>query len=343
MKYSDAGVDIQKADHAMNSISSIVKSTFTKGVKANFGSFGGLFSLKELNLKSPILVSSVDGVGTKIKLSIDYQRCNLAGEDIVNHCVGDILVQGAKPLFFLDYYATGSLNEQNLVDTVSGLAKACKENHCALLGGETAEMPGFYQKEDFDLAGTIVGVAEEDQLITGDKIQQGDILLGLASSGLHTNGYSLARKVLFENKNYNLNDQPKPLDKTLGNILTTPHRSYLNSLWNLVEHKKLKGLVHITGSGFQGNIPRILPENVSVEIQIDSWETPGIFQLIQQAGNVETLEMYNTFNMGIGMVLVVSPQDFSFVKKHLKKINEPVWEIGKVTSNDPQKPRVSLH
>ncbi len=332
MKYSDAGVDISKADKAMKKIGSIVRETFTPGVKADFGSFGGLFSLKELNLKSPILVSSVDGVGTKIKLSIESGKPNFAGEDIVNHCVGDILVQGARPLFFLDYYATGLLHQDTLVKTVEGIAKACKENNCALLGGETAEMPGFYQKEDFDLAGTIVGVAEEEQLITGKNISNNDTLIGLKSSGLHTNGYSLARKVLFEKQNYKLNDKPYGLEQSLGKILTRPHRSYLKPLWPLVEQKKLKGLIHITGSGFQGNIPRVLPNFVDAEINRKAWEIPPIYKIIQKDGDVETDEMYNTFNMGIGMVLVIDTSELPTIKAHFDSINEPFWNIGRIVS-----------
>ncbi len=330
MKYSDAGVDIDKAEKAMKSIKGMVKDTFTPNVMADFGNFGGLFTLDNLGIKEPVLVSSVDGVGTKIKVSIDMGRFSSVGEDIVNHCTDDILVQGARPLFFLDYYATGVLEEEALVGVIRGITKACKENQCALLGGETAEMPGFYQKGDFDLAGTIVGIAEKDQIIDGTKIKAGDTILGLPSSGLHTNGYSLARKVLFEKEGFDFTHTPKGHQVSIGDALTAPHRSYLNPLYPLVQKKQINGMVHITGGGFPGNIPRVLPENVGVTIRTDAWETPDIFKLIQSCGQVDFDEMHKTFNMGLGMLLIISPENLEAVQAELKSKNETFYHVGEV-------------
>ncbi len=333
MKYADAGVDIAKADKAMATIKGMVKSTFTPNVMADFGNFGGLFSLAGLNLKEPILVASVDGVGTKLKIGIDMGKYHCPGEDIVNHCVDDILVQGAFPLFFLDYYATGVLEGDVLAGVIEGISKACRENKCALLGGETAEMPGFYQKGDFDLAGTIVGVVDKENLIDGKKIKIGDNILGLSSTGLHTNGYSLARKVLLEKAGFKLDDIAEGMNKSIGELLVEPHRSYLTPLLPLINEKKINGLVHITGGGFQGNIPRVLPDNVKVRID-KTWDVPGIFKLIQKEGDVPEEEMYKTFNMGIGMAVIVSKENKAAVKSQLEKVGEAVFEIGEVIARD---------
>ena len=322
MKYEDAGVNIQKADQAMARISSIVKSTYNSQVEADFGSFGGIFSLKELQkMSDPKLVSSIDGVGTKLKLSIEWGKPEYAGQDIVNHCVGDILVQGAKPLFFLDYFATGELQENVLMSVIEGIAKSCKQNNCVLLGGETAEMPKMYQKGDFDLAGTIVGVADAPHIITGKSIQAGDVLLGLPSSGLHTNGYSLVQKILQQYPTeLLLSHTPQDFDQPLGEVLTKPHRSYLKSLYPLVLQNKIKGMVHITGGGFIGNIPRVLPKGLCATVQSSAWQVPPIFKLLQKYGSVEKDEMYRVFNMGIGMVLVVSPQEVDFITRSLPEV-----------------------
>jgi phosphoribosylformylglycinamidine cyclo-ligase len=342
VKYADAGVDIEKAEKAMSSIKKLVKSTYTPSVEADFGNFGGLFSLGNLNMKDPILVSSVDGVGTKIKIGIDSKRYSCPGQDIVNHCVGDILVQGAKPLFFLDYYATGVLEEEALVGVVEGLAKACKENGCALLGGETAEMPGIYQDGDFDLAGTIVGVVDREHLIDGSRIEAGDVLIGLPSSGLHTNGYSLARKVLFEKMGYKLSDQPGDLERSLEDVLVEPHRSYLKPLYPLVEEKLVNGMVHITGGGFPGNIPRVLPEGLAVTVDTTAWKPPAIYSLIQKDGEVDKEEMYKTFNMGIGMILIVSKDQVTDIQEKLRSAGESCHVIGEVTQKEAGVERVVL-
>ncbi|MDR2579383.1 MAG: phosphoribosylformylglycinamidine cyclo-ligase [Fibromonadaceae bacterium] len=323
MNYEDAGVSLARADAAMVSVKKSVRTTFNEGVLGDIGNFGGLFTLNHLGLKDPVLVSSVDGVGTKLKIHFALKSHALPGQDIVNHCCNDILVQGARPLFFLDYLATGKLESGVLEAVVEGMAKACRENDCVLIGGETAEMPGMYHEGEYDISGTIVGVVERDNIINGKSIAPGTVVFGIPSTGLHTNGYSLARKALFEAGGH------KP-DSEIGRILAVPHRSYYRSLIDLVPSKKLQGLVHITGSGFQGNIPRILPKGVSVKINRSAWEVPEIFNLIQKCGDVELNEMYNTFNMGIGMLVFAAPADAAEVRKHLEDKGETVFECGSV-------------
>ena len=330
MNYADAGVSLSRADQAMVGVKKSVRSTFNQGVLGDVGNFGGLFTLKHLGLKEPVLVSSVDGVGTKLKVDIEMGTHTLPGQDIVNHCCNDILVQGARPLFFLDYVAMGSLEPSVMDSIVVGMAKACRENDMVLIGGETAEMPGFYAKGDYDISGTIVGVVERENIIDGSHIHPGTKILGLPSTGLHTNGYSLARKALFDVAGYTVKSKVEGLDVTIGEALTVPHRSYYKSLIDLTNAKKIDGMVHVTGSGFQGNIPRILPENVDVVIDRSAWRVPAIFKLIQQAGTVEKDEMYSTFNMGIGMLLFVDDSNLAEVEAHLKAKNEPFYMVGEV-------------
>ncbi len=330
MNYADAGVSLSRADQAMVGVKKSVRSTFNQGVLGDVGNFGGLFTLKHLGLKDPVLVSSVDGVGTKLKVDIEMGTHTLPGQDIVNHCCNDILVQGARPLFFLDYVAMGSLEPSVMDSIVVGMAKACRENDMVLIGGETAEMPGFYAKGDYDISGTIVGVVERENIIDGSHIHPGTKILGLPSTGLHTNGYSLARKALFDVAGYTVKSKVEGLDGTIGEALTVPHRSYYKSLIDLTNAKKIDGMVHVTGSGFQGNIPRILPENVDVVIDRSAWQVPAIFKLIQQAGTVEKDEMYSTFNMGIGMLLFVDDANLAEVEAHLKTKNEPFYMVGEV-------------
>lgn len=330
MNYADAGVSLSRADQAMVGVKKSVRSTFNQGVLGDVGNFGGLFTLKHLGLKDPVLVSSVDGVGTKLKVDIEMGTHTLPGQDIVNHCCNDILVQGARPLFFLDYVAMGSLEPSVMDSIVVGMAKACRENDMVLIGGETAEMPGFYAKGDYDISGTIVGVVERENIIDGSHIHPGTKILGLPSTGLHTNGYSLARKALFDVAGYTVKSKVEGLDGTIGEALTVPHRSYYKSLIDLTNAKKIDGMVHVTGSGFQGNIPRILPENVDVVIDRSAWQVPAIFKLIQQAGTVEKDEMYSTFNMGIGMLLFVDDTNLAEVEAHLKAKNEPFYMVGEV-------------
>jgi phosphoribosylformylglycinamidine cyclo-ligase len=330
MNYADAGVSLSRADQAMVGVKKSVRSTFNQGVLGDVGNFGGLFTLNHLGLKDPVLVSSVDGVGTKLKVDIEMGTHTLPGQDIVNHCCNDILVQGARPLFFLDYVAMGSLEPAVMDSIVVGMAKACRENDMVLIGGETAEMPGFYAKGDYDISGTIVGVVERENIIDGSHIHPGTKILGLPSTGLHTNGYSLARKALFDVAGYTVKSRVEGLDKTIGEALTVPHRSYYKSLIDLTNAKKIDGLVHITGSGFQGNIPRILPADVDVVIDRSAWQVPAIFKLIQQAGTVEKDEMYSTFNMGLGMLLFVDDSNLAEVEAHLKAKNEPFYAVGEV-------------
>lgn len=330
MNYADAGVSLSRADQAMVGVKKSVRSTFNQGVLGDVGNFGGLFTLNHLGLKDPVLVSSVDGVGTKLKVDIEMGTHTLPGQDIVNHCCNDILVQGARPLFFLDYVAMGSLEPSVMDSIVVGMAKACRENDMVLIGGETAEMPGFYAKGDYDISGTIVGVVERDNIIDGSHIHPGTKILGLPSTGLHTNGYSLARKALFDVAGYTVKSKVEGLDETIGEALTVPHRSYYKSLIDLTNAKKIDGMVHVTGSGFQGNIPRILPESVDVVIDRSAWQVPAIFKLIQQAGTVEKDEMYSTFNMGIGMLLFVDDANLAEVEAHLKAKSEPFYMVGEV-------------
>jgi phosphoribosylformylglycinamidine cyclo-ligase len=334
MNYEDAGVSLKRADTAMVGVKKSVRTTFNAGVLGDIGNFGGLFSLNHLNFKDPVLVSSVDGVGTKLKVHFGLKSHKLPGQDIVNHCCNDILVQGARPLFFLDYLATGRLESGVLEAVVEGMAQACRENDCVLIGGETAEMPGMYNESEYDISGTIVGVVERSEIIDGKGICPGTIVLGIPSTGLHTNGYSLARKALFEAGGYKLDSKATGIYGTIGEALAVPHRSYYRSLIDLVYAKKLQVLVHITGSGFQGNIPRILPKGVSVKINRSAWKPPEIFNLIQKCGSVELNEMYNTFNMGIGMLVFVAPNYATEVRNHLENKGETVFECGSVVEGN---------
>ena len=318
--YASSGVDIDAGNRAVELMKDSVKATYNKSVLAGIGSFGGLFdasALKQMN--HPVLVASTDGVGTKVKLAASVGRYRGIGHDIVNHCINDILVQGAKPLFFMDYFATSRLNPEQTVEVVTGIAEACKESGMALLGGETAEMPGVYQPNEFDVAGTIVGVIERDAILPRSTIQAGDVLIGLRSSGPHTNGYSLIRKV-FENTS---------LDDSLADVFLAPHRSYFNVLYPHLD--KVKALAHITGGGFIENIPRVLPENVDAVIRLNSWEIPSLWPLIQKKGNISTEEMYRVFNMGIGIIAIV---DKSLVTDFQSCISEPTFVIGKLVNGE---------
>ncbi len=336
MNYADAGVSLARADEAMVGVKKSVRSTFNEGVLGDVGNFGGLFTLNHLGMKDPVLVSSVDGVGTKLKIDIEMGTHELPGQDIVNHCCDDILVQGARPLFFLDYVATGRLEPGVMDSLVAGMSKACHENDLVLIGGETAEMPGFYGPGDYDISGTIVGVVERENIIDGKSIKPGTIILGLPSTGLHTNGYSLARKALFDVAGYTVDTRIDGMDKTIGEALATPHRSYYKSLIELCDKKLLQGLVHVTGSGYQGNIPRILPDNVDVVIDRSAWEVPMIFRVIQEAGSVEKDEMYSTFNMGLGMLVFIDPANLSVVEEHLKSKGEVFYKVGEVVEGSRQ-------
>ena len=306
MDYKASGVDIDAGNETVRRIRSLARSTFTPGVLSDIGSFGGLFRLDAGSYKDAVLVSSADGVGTKLKVAFMTGRHDSVGVDLVNHCVNDILVQGAEPLFFLDYLATGRLSPDVAESIITGIATACRENNCALLGGETAEMPGFYVDGEYDLAGFIVGVVEKERLITGRAIQAGDRLVGVPSSGLHTNGYSLARRIAFDHLGLRADSVVPDLGRTVSDTFLEPHRSYLAMIRPLLD--RIKGMAHITGGGITDNLPRVLPHGTAAVIDTSSWEVPPLFRWLEEAGRVPPDEMRRTFNMGIGMILVVGKE-----------------------------------
>jgi phosphoribosylformylglycinamidine cyclo-ligase len=329
MEYRDAGVDISAADAAKERIKRLAKATFNPSVLSEIGSFGGLFRPELAAYKEPVLVASTDGVGTKIKVAIEAGVHDTVGYDLVAHCVNDILVQGALPLFFLDYIALGRMDPERVEAIVAGFARACSEFGCPLIGGETAEMPGTYAPDDYDLAGFIVGVVEREKALPRG-VREGDVLLGLPSLGLHTNGYSLARKVLFETLGYDAKTELPALGSTVGAALLAPHKSYLGALEPLLARDKIRALAHITGGGFAGNIPRVLPEGLGARLRRGSWDVPQLFRLIQKGGSVSDDEMARTFNMGIGMVVVVAPSDLHDVEHSLERRSETSFVIGSV-------------
>ena len=331
--YSDAGVDIDAATRATNKIKELAKRTFNQRTLSEIGSFGGMFDGAFPQLKQPVLVASADGVGTKLKIAFLAGVHNTVGRDLVNHCVNDILVQGARPLFFLDYIATGKLMPDIVASIVEGVANGCRENGCVLLGGETAEMPDFYSEGEYDIAGFIVGIADREKIIDAKRITPGDVLLALPSVGLHTNGYSLARKLFFEVAGYDANTRLDELGETVGEALLREHVSYLKPLDGLLDSGMIKGLVHITGGGLTDNIPRVLPEGSAVKIEKGSWPVLPIYKLMQQIGNVSEAEMYRTFNMGVGMVVVTAADDVETVQAHLERAGA-VFRIGRVVSGN---------
>ena len=336
ISYADAGVDIDAATRATDRIKQLAKQTFNARTLSEIGSFGGMFDGAFPKLKQPVLVASADGVGTKLKIAFLAGVHNTIGRDLVNHCVNDILVQGARPLFFLDYIATGKLLPDVVAAIVAGIAQGSRENGCVLLGGETAEMPDFYAEGEYDVAGFIVGVVDKEKILDGKQIAAGDVLLALPSVGLHTNGYSLARKLFFEVAGYEVSTRLDELHATIGEALLQPHLSYLKPLDGLLDSGMIKGLAHITGGGLTDNIPRILPPGTAVEINKGSWPVLPVFQLMQKIGNVSESEMYRTFNMGAGMVIVTSHSDVGVVKSHLQQLGEQVYEIGSVTHGEGQ-------
>ena len=326
--YKDAGVNIDEADRAVKSIRAMARGTFTPGVVTDIGSFGGGFHLK--GFRDPVLVSSADGAGTKLKLAFLTGRHSTVGEDLVNHCVNDIAVEGATPLFFLDYFSVGKLDAKIATQVVSGIARGCKSNGCALIGGETAEMPGMYLPGEYDLAGFIVGAVERKRMLTGASIRKGDVLLGLPSTGLHTNGYSLARKLLFEVAGHAPDSMINEIRGTVADELLKVHRSYLKPLRALHEAGVLKGAAHITGGGITDNVPRIVPKGLGVRVNPRSWPVLPIFDLLRQIGDIEDDDWRRTFNLGIGMVLVVSAQNTVKTCKILGEMKEPWHRIGEV-------------
>jgi phosphoribosylformylglycinamidine cyclo-ligase len=334
ISYSDAGVDIDAATRATDKIKELARRTFNKRTLSEIGSFGGMFDGAFPELAQPVLVASADGVGTKLKIAFATGVHNTVGRDLVNHCVNDILVQGARPLFFLDYIATGKLSPDVVARIVEGVTDGCRENGCVLLGGETAEMPGFYQDGEYDIAGFIVGAVDREKIIDGKTIAVGDVLLALTSAGLHTNGYSLARKLFFEVARYEPHTNVPELAMTAGEALLLPHLSYLKPLDGLLDKGVIKGLAHITGGGLIDNIPRILPEGTAAEIKKESWNIPPLFDLLRRLGNVPEKEMYRTFNMGVGMVIVCARSDAETVRAHLRNGGETCYEIGNVIAGN---------
>jgi phosphoribosylformylglycinamidine cyclo-ligase len=332
--YADAGVNIDQANRTKQRIKYLAHKTFTKGVLSEIGGFGGLFSVDKTKYADPVLVSSVDGVGTKLKLAFEMNMHYTIGADLVNHCVNDIAVQGAAPMFFMDYLATGKLEPEIAEKVVEGLADACKHNGCALIGGETAEMPGFYPHGEYDLAGFIVGVVERERIITGKTVEPGDIILGLPSTGLHTNGYSLARKLLFEVAGYTLETYVNEIKGKVGNELMRTHRSYWPVIKKLVTAECVSAMAHITGGGITENLPRVLPRGVSAVIEYGSWPVLPIFAHLQTLGNVPQDDMMRTFNMGIGMLLVVPSKKFKKAQTVLDRAGEKYYTIGRIVKGE---------
>ncbi|RLB70963.1 MAG: phosphoribosylformylglycinamidine cyclo-ligase [Deltaproteobacteria bacterium] len=328
--YKDAGVDIDAGNHFVDLIKPLVKQTSRPEVLTDIGGFGGLFSLNSSKYQRPTLVAATDGVGTKLKLAFMLDKHDTVGIDLVAMCVNDIIVQGAEPLFFLDYLATAKLSPEQAVEVVRGIAEGCQQANCALLGGETAEMPGMYSGGEYDLAGFSVGVVDNDKIIDGSTIATGDQIIGIASSGLHSNGFSLARKILLETLHLDLATQPDDLDKPLGQELLTPTRIYVKSILNLIKSFDIKGIAHITGGGLLENIPRILPHHCKAVINKESWEKPAIFELLRQGGHIPEEEMYRTFNYGIGMILVVSPDNVEEIIGRLADLGDKAYLIGEI-------------
>lgn len=331
MTYADAGVDIDAGNYSVQLIKDSVKATYRPEVLGDLGGFGGLFALNSGKYKEPVLVSGTDGVGTKLKLAFLLDKHDTIGQDAVAMCVNDILVQGAEPLFFLDYLAVGKLDPEQVAAVVKGVADACKESGCALIGGETAEMNGFYPVGEYDIAGFAVGAVEKSKIITSERVKAGDVLLGLPSSGVHSNGYSLVRKIVFEKKGFKGDEVIPELGKSIGEELLTPTRLYPKTCLPLIEKFDIHGMVHVTGGGYYENIPRALPDNMGAEINVDAWEVPAIFKLLKEWGNVDWHEMYRTFNMGIGMIIIVSADEAEKVKSFLAEKGETCYTIGTVT------------
>lgn len=327
--YKDAGVDVEAGDEAVDRIRPMVRETFTQGVLADIGAFGSFFELDLDGVDQPVLVSSIDGVGTKVKVATRTGRYDTVGQDLVNHCVNDIAVCGAKPLYFLDYVGTGTLEPGVAEEVVRGFTTACSENDCALVGGELAEMPDVYGDWDFDLVGTVVGLVDKSKIVNGDTVAPGDALLGVPSTGIHTNGYTLARTVLFEE--FGVEDRPDALEgESIGEALLRVHRSYLEAIQVLVEADLAQGLVHVTGGGLPGNLERVLPDGCEANVAYESWERPPIFTLIQEYGDVPEDDMRQTFNLGIGLVAIVRDEEVLDARQLLEEIGESPVRIGEV-------------
>jgi len=328
--YRDAGVDIDAMNETVGRIKDAVRSTYNANVLTDVGSFGGMFRLGDQGMRDPVLVSSIDSVGTKVKIATMMGRHESVGKDLVNHCVNDILVQGARPIFFLDYFATSKLEPRVAAEAVNGMSEACREAGCVLIGGEIAEMPGVYLDGEYDIAGCVVGIVDREKIIDGSKVMAGDVVVGLASSGLHTNGFSLARKVLLEMAGYSVQQYVPELGRVLGDALLEPHRCYVRPVLEVLSKYDVHAIAHITGGGFYDNIPRVLPPDCQVTLERRNWTAPPIFSLIQEKGNVEDVEMYRTFNMGIGLVLIVPREEAAQVACRLNELGEHAWLVGEV-------------
>jgi phosphoribosylformylglycinamidine cyclo-ligase len=332
--YADAGVDITRGNKTKQRIKYLAHKTFTRGVLSEIGGFGGLFALDKKQFKDPVLVSSVDGVGTKLKVAFEMDAHHTVGADLVNHCVNDIAVQGATPMFFMDYFATGELDPEIAEKVIAGISEACKHNGCALLGGETAEMPGFYPQGEYDLAGFIVGVVDRERIVTGKSVEVGDVLIGLPSNGLHTNGYSLARKLLFGVAGYSPETYVNEMKAKVGNELMRTHKSYWPIIRRLLDADCVSAMAHITGGGITENLPRVLPKGTATIIEMGKWPVLPIFTHLQKLGNIEQAEMMRTFNMGIGMILVVPSKKFKKVMTLLDRIGEKGYTIGRIVKGE---------
>lgn len=326
--YRDSGVDIDAGEELVRRIKQRVRSTFTPNVLTDIGAFGAFYRADFKGIRRPVLVSSVDGVGTKLKIAFAMNRHTTVGQDLVNHCVNDILVCGARPLYFLDYFATGQLAPEVAAQVIEGFVIACKQNGCSLVGGETAEMPGFYSPGEYDMAGMIVGVVDERKIIRGGRVKKGDVLVGLPSTGLHTNGYSLARSVLLER--YRLDQHFDELGGLLGDSLLTVHRSYFKTIYPILTKFDIKGMSHITGGGIEGNTMRVIPKGLRLRIDWKSWERPWIFNLIQKTGDVPEEDVRRTFNLGVGLILIVAPKDAAGVQTALRRKREKPFVLGEV-------------
>ncbi|HOG07044.1 MAG: phosphoribosylformylglycinamidine cyclo-ligase [Syntrophales bacterium] len=340
--YKTAGVDIDEANRFVERLKPLVKTTFRKEVMSGIGGFGGLFHLDPEKYRDPVLVSSTDGVGTKLKIAQEMMRHDTIGIDLVAMSVNDIVVQGAEPLFFLDYLSLGKIDVGRCLEILDGIVRGCQDAGCALIGGETAEMPGFYRDDEYDLAGFCVGIVDADRLLDGSGIRVGDRIIGLASSGLHSNGFSLARHVLFERGGYRLGDRLEEFDNTIGDELLTPTRIYVRTVLNLIKNFTVKGIVHITGGGFIDNIPRIIPAASRVIIQMGAWPIHPVFSAIQEIGNIVDDEMYRVFNMGIGMMLVVPEKESGEILERLEQMGEKAYLIGQIDKRDSAQPSVVL-
>ena len=332
--YADSGVDIDRADRAKQRIKYLAHRTFTRGAIGEIGGFGGLFAIDKKKFRDPVLVSSVDGVGTKLKVAFMMKLHHTVGADLVNHCVNDIAVQGATPLFFMDYLAAGVLDPNVVEKIVEGIAEACRHNNCALIGGETAQMPGFYATGEYDLAGFVVGIVDRNKIISGEKVEPGDVLVGLPSQGLHTNGYSLARKLFFEVARYTPDTYVSEIKNKIGNELMRVHKSYWPVVRRLVKAELVHAMAHITGGGITDNLPRILPKGTAAVVELGSWPTPPVFTHLQKLGNVPPDEMLRTFNMGVGMVLVVPAKKYKRVATLIEKCGEKSCLIGRIVRGD---------